>query len=165
MARSTIDEMAGDTQFERYLPDTHEGLVENEKVRKHILCSGQVYHTLYKEREERKAYDVAISRVEQISPFPYDLIHQHLDKYPNAEITWCQEEPLNNGAWSYVSQRLLTLLKQTKHHSNSWPQYVGRDPSSSVATGSKAVHNTEIKKMLDGAFSAEPGNVRFAASW
>lgn len=165
MARSELSEMTGQTQFERYLPENHEKMVEPEKVRKHILCSGQVYHTLYKEREERQAYDVAISRVEQISPFPYDLIGEHLDKYPNAEITWCQEEPLNNGAWSYVSQRLLTLVKQTKHHSERWPQYVGRDPSSSVATGSKAVHLAEIQKILDGAFSTEPGNTRFAASW
>ncbi|TIC73697.1 2-oxoglutarate dehydrogenase, E1 component [Wallemia mellicola] len=164
MARSTLEEMTGETQFERYIPENSEKMVEPEKVRKHILCSGQVYHTLYKEREERQAYDVAISRLEQISPFPYDLIQSHLDKYPNAEITWCQEEPLNNGAWSYVSQRLLTLVKQTKHHSERWPQYVGRDPSSSVATGSKAVHTTEIKKILDAAFSSEPGNVRFAAS-
>lgn len=68
--------MVDDTHFLRYIPDPHpEGeLVAPEEIRRHILCSGQVYHYLLAEREARGIKDVVISRVEQISPFPYDLV-------------------------------------------------------------------------------------------
>lgn len=89
-------------------------------------------------REQRGIKDIAISRVEQLSPFPYELITPHLDKYPNASLLWCQEEPLNNGAWSYVGPRIYTAAGQTEHHKGKYPLYAGRDPTSSVATGSKA---------------------------
>jgi hypothetical protein len=61
----------------------------------------------------------------------------HLDKYPNADIVWAQEEPLNNGAWTYVLPRLRTAADETQHHKGKNPHYAGRDPTSSVATGSK----------------------------
>lgn len=94
--------MSGNTTFQRYIPEPHtEGsLVEPEKIKRHVLCSGQVYYQLLQEREKRGVKDVAISRVEQLSPVPYDLITPHLDKYPNAEIVWAQEEPYNIGAWT-----------------------------------------------------------------
>ena len=85
--------MTGETNFQRYLPDLHpESLVEPAKIRRHVICSGQVYYQLLKEREDRKIDDVAISRLEQICPLPYELLTPHLDKYPNADVMWCQEE-------------------------------------------------------------------------
>ena len=83
--------MVGDTHFERYIPESSTELVEPEKIRRHILCTGkdniflvnvvllihrlgQVYYNLLQEREEKGIKDVAISRLEQISPFPYDLV-------------------------------------------------------------------------------------------
>jgi 2-oxoglutarate dehydrogenase E1 component len=83
--------MIGDTHFQRYLPEPHpEDLVPAEQIRRHILCTGksmplhkihpltrplgQVYHTLLQEREDKGIKDVAISRIEQVSPFPYDLV-------------------------------------------------------------------------------------------
>lgn len=75
MAKSNLDEMTGDTHFERYLPEPHpESLVSPDKIRKHILCSGQVYYQLLKERQDKGINDVAISRFEQLSPLPYDLV-------------------------------------------------------------------------------------------
>ncbi|KAJ7855883.1 2-oxoglutarate dehydrogenase complex E1 component mitochondrial precursor [Mycena olivaceomarginata] len=131
------------------LPEPHpEDLVAPEQITRHILCSGQVYHTLLAAREERGIKDVAISRIEQISPFPYDLIHPHLDKYPNASLLWCQEEPLNNGAWSYVGPRIYTAANKTEHHKGKYPFYAGRGPTSSVATGSKIQHKKEIEQFL-----------------
>lgn len=88
-----MEEFVGETKFERYIPEPHtDALVEPEKIRRHILCSGQVYFQLLKEREDRKINDVAISRLEQLSPLPYDLLTPHLDKYPNADVVWAQEE-------------------------------------------------------------------------
>ncbi|KAL7422265.1 2-oxoglutarate dehydrogenase E1 component [Cryptotrichosporon argae] len=153
LARSALDEMEGETAFQRYLPEAAEQLDAPDKIRRHILCSGQVYYQLLQEREKRGITDVAISRVEQLSPLPYDLITPHLDKYPNAELMWCQEEPLNNGAWTYVQPRLITALKETEHHKDKVPTYVGRKPSSSVATGSKAAHKAEVQAINDGAFA------------
>ncbi|KAH7925936.1 2-oxoglutarate dehydrogenase, E1 component [Leucogyrophana mollusca] len=154
-ARSELSEMIGDTHFQRYLPEPHpENLVPAEEVRRHILCTGQVYHTLLQEREEKGIKDVAISRIEQLSPFPYDLITPHLDRYANADILWCQEEPLNNGAWTYVEPRLRTAANETQYHRGKQLRYAGRDPTSSVATGSKAQHKKEIETFLASAFAA-----------
>jgi 2-oxoglutarate dehydrogenase E1 component len=175
--------MEGDTIFQRYLPDPHpENLAAPEQIRRHVLCSGQVYYQLLQEREKRGINDIAISRVEQISPLPYDMLTPHLDKYPNADLVWAQEEvsssdsrlfklhslltassshqmlilllpqPLNNGAWTYVQPRLITALKQTEHHKSKVPIYAGRKPSSSVATGSKAAHKKEVEMINDMAF-------------
>lgn len=77
MARSTIEELSGETVFERYLPEASEDLEAPEKIRKHVLCTGQVYYQLLKEREDRGIKDVAISRVEQLSPMPYDLVSHY----------------------------------------------------------------------------------------
>ncbi|KAH7904950.1 thiamine diphosphate-binding protein [Hygrophoropsis aurantiaca] len=152
-ARSDLSEMIGDTHFQRYIPEPSENLVAPEEMRRHILCTGQVYHALIQEREEKGIKDVAISRIEQISPFPYDLITSHLDKYPNADLLWCQEEPLNNGAWTYVGPRILTAANETQHHRGKYPYYAGREPTSSVATGSKAQHKKEIESLLAAAFA------------
>ncbi|EJU03084.1 oxoglutarate dehydrogenase [Dacryopinax primogenitus] len=153
MARSKLEEMTGNTQFQRYIPDPHpDSLVPPEEIRKHILCTGQIYYQLLKEREDRGIKDIAISRVEQLSPFPYDLLTPHLDKYPNAELQWLQEEPFNNGAFTYVAPRLRTAGKATEHHKGKVIQYGGRTPYSSVATGSKGVHKKETESYLNQAF-------------
>ncbi|TFK38988.1 2-oxoglutarate dehydrogenase complex E1 component mitochondrial precursor [Crucibulum laeve] len=153
-ARSALDEMIGDTHFQRYIPEPfQESLVAPEEIKRHILCTGQVYFTLLKAREERGIKDVAISRIEQLSPFPYDLLTPHLDQYPNASLLWCQEEPLNNGGWSYVGPRIYTAASKTQHHKGKYPFYAGREPTSSVATGSKAQHKKEIEAFLDAAFN------------
>ncbi|KAG7445780.1 2-oxoglutarate dehydrogenase complex E1 component mitochondrial precursor [Guyanagaster necrorhizus] len=152
-ARSDLAEMIGETNFQRYIPDSHpDCLVAPEHIRRHILCTGQVYQTLVAAREERGITDIAISRIEQISPFPYDMLTPHLDKYPNATLLWCQEEPLNNGAWSYVGPRIYTAASKTENHKGKYPLYAGRDPTSSVATGSKTQHKKEIEQFLNTAF-------------
>ncbi|KXN84600.1 2-oxoglutarate dehydrogenase, mitochondrial, partial [Leucoagaricus sp. SymC.cos] len=156
-ARSTLEEMVGDTHFERYIPEAAEDLVAPEEVKRHILCTGQVYFTLLQAREERGIKDVAISRVEQISPFPYDLVAPHLDNYPNADLLWCQEEPMNNGAWSYIGPRIYTAASQTQYHKGKFPYYAGREPTSSVATGSKSQHKKEIEAFINTAFDTSSG--------
>ena len=75
-----------------------------------------------------------------------------MDKYPNAQLYWCQEEPLNNGAWNYVGPRIYTAAQQTENHKGKYPRYAGREPTSSVATGSKTQHKKEIEQFVNAAF-------------
>lgn len=113
------------------------------------------YQTLLKEREDRGIKDVVLARVEQISPFPYDMVTPYIDRFPNADIQWCQEEPLNAGAWSYVQPRLYTVFKNTEHHAHRTPLYAGRNPSASPATGRKNVHKAEIEMFCNQVFSTD----------
>ncbi|CAO0791400.1 unnamed protein product [Mucor circinelloides] len=163
LARSNLSEMTGNTHFQLYLPESHpETLVAPEQIKKHILCSGQVYYALLKAREQNKMNDIAISRVEQLNPFPFQQIKEHADKYPNAEIVWCQEEPLNMGPWQHVEPRLTTVLAETQHHAGKSPSYAGRPPSASVATGNKKKHYQEEYAFLSKALigqSTEPRGI------
>lgn len=109
-ARSTIEEMTSETNFLRYIPENTQNLTAPRDIRKHILCSGQLYYALVKARETKGVNDIAISRIEQYSPFPYDLLRDHIDTYPNAELVWAQEEPLNMGAWTYVNNRIQSTM-------------------------------------------------------
>ncbi|KAI5474285.1 hypothetical protein MNV49_003661, partial [Pseudohyphozyma bogoriensis] len=155
-ARSTIEEFGPDTHFIRYIPEPEpEGFAAPEDVVRHILCSGQVYYTLLAEREKRGLKNVAISRIEQLSPLPYDLITEHLDRYPNAVHYWVQEEPINNGAWTYMQPRLETAFRETEHHKAKRVYVAGREPTSSVATGSKKQHAKEIEEFCAQAFDLE----------
>ncbi|KAF9586401.1 2-oxoglutarate dehydrogenase E1 component [Lunasporangiospora selenospora] len=156
MARSSLEEMTGNTEFQQFIPEPEgEHLEGRDKITKHILCSGQVYYALVKAREQNKLKNVAISRVEQVSPFPFKLVKEHSDKYPNAEIVWCQEEPLNMGSWFYVAPRIQTSLRETDHHKNKTVRYAGRDPSASVATGNKKKHLAEEYAFLSEALVGE----------
>lgn len=140
--------MTEGTRFQPYIPDPHpESLAAPEEIKRHILCSGQVYFALLAEREARGLKNVVISRVEQLSPVPFNEITPSLDKYPNSDIMWVQEEPLNGGAWGYIQPRLETAFQETEHHKNKRLQIASRAPTSSVATGSKHAHKTENKKV------------------
>jgi len=152
-ARSTIEELGPDTSFIRYLPEPHpEHLDAPDKIRKHVLCSGQVYYALLQERDNRKITDIAISRLEQVAPVPYDLLTPHLDTYPNADLIWAQEEPQNGGALSYLKPRLDTALENTEHHKGKRVKPISRPPTSSVATGLKKVHQSENARIFAALF-------------
>ncbi|KAG8740208.1 2-oxoglutarate dehydrogenase E1 component [Ceratobasidium sp. 414] len=154
LVKSDLSEMTGETHFQRYLPEPHpDELVAPDQIRRHIICSGQVYYTLLKAREDRGIKDIAISRLEQLSPFPYEMLTPHLDKYPNAELMYAQEEPLNCGAWTYVAPRIRTASNETQHHKGTYPKYAGRDPTSSVATGSKMKHKKEVEQLINDALA------------
>lgn len=155
MARSSIEDMTEGTQFERVLPEAHpESLVSQaSEIRRVIFCSGQVYYALLKARESLGCKDVALIRIEQYSPFPFEIVRDQVDLYPNAEVVWAQEEPLNFGAWSYVGSRLKTSLEASEHHAGREVRYVAREPSCSVATGSKKQHKQEEEQIIKDAFA------------
>lgn len=154
LARSSIDDLAEGTRFAPYIPEPHpEDLVAPDQIKRHVLCTGQIYYQILQERESRGVKDLAISRIEQISPVPYAQLTPHLDKYPNAEIMWAQEEPINNGCWTYLSPRLRLACEQTENFKGIRAiKYAGRGPSSSVATGNKAAHKHEIERYLKQIF-------------
>ncbi len=126
-----------------------------------ILCSGQVYVALDKYRNDHKIDNVAITRIEQLNPFPWQQLRENLDMYPNANtIVWAQEEPLNAGAWSFTQPRIETLLNQTEHHDRKHVMYAGRSPSASVATGLKASHTKEEQELLNMAFNVKQDKLK-----
>lgn len=126
-----------------------------------VLCSGQVWTALTKYRQDNNIDNVALTRVEQLNPFPWQQLKENLDKYPNAKtIVWCQEEPLNAGAWSFVQPRIETLLNNTDHHHRKHVMYAGRNPSASVATGLKHVHTKEEADFLKMAFEVKQDKLK-----
>lgn len=105
--------------------------------------------------------NTAITRIEQLNPFPWAQLKENLDSYPNAKtIVWCQEEPLNAGAWSFTQPRIETLLNETQHHDRKHVMYAGRNPSASVATGLKASHMKEEMDLLNHAFRVKQGKLK-----
>ncbi|KAL1511870.1 hypothetical protein AB1Y20_005154 [Prymnesium parvum] len=150
LVKSDIEEFASGTRFQRYLPDVTTELTSDDKVRKLILCSGKVYYDLLAAREAKEINDIAIARVEQISPFPSDMVQKDIVKYPNAEVVWCQEEPKNAGAWSYARPRIVTASRSVRPVQ---PVYVGRGPSAAASTGSANQSAKELQKFLDEAFA------------
>lgn len=155
LCRSSLEDFTGDSAFQWIIPETEHGksVAPPEEIDRVILCSGQVWATLVKAREAGNLRNTAITRIEELHPFPWQQLKDNLDSYPNAKnIVWCQEEPLNAGAWLFVQPRLETLLNQTVHHNRRHVLYAGRNPSASVATGLKASHIKEEEDLLRDAF-------------
>jgi len=123
-----------------------------ERVRRLILCSGKVFFSLDGARKKHLVADTAIVRVEQLYPFPKAEIQAILKKYPNAqEIMWVQEEPRNRGAWTFMQDRLQTMIAET-----AVLKYVGREAASSPATGSYKLHEIEVEEILTAALDLQP---------
>ncbi|XP_047351678.1 2-oxoglutarate dehydrogenase, mitochondrial isoform X5 [Vespa velutina] len=148
-AKSSFDLMLEDTEFLRVIPEEGPAANNSGNVKRLVFCSGKVYYDLKKARSEKKLDDqIAIARVEQISPFPYDLVKKEAAKYPNAELIWSQEEHKNQGAWTYVQPRFHTALNGTRNVT-----YAGRPTAASPATGSKMQHLKELKQILDDSLN------------
>ncbi|KAH7444890.1 hypothetical protein KP509_02G096100 [Ceratopteris richardii] len=144
------------TRFKRLIKDKHPHSDREEGIRRLILCSGKVYYELDEERERSKAFDVAICRIEQLCPFPYNLVQRELNRYPNAEIVWCQEEPMNMGAYSYITPRLATAMRSVNRGAYEDIKYAGRAPSAATATGFLAVHVKEQAELIQKALQSSP---------
>jgi 2-oxoglutarate dehydrogenase E1 component len=118
-----------------------------------VLCSGKVYYDLYEEREKRGIGDIYLMRVEQLYPFPRKEISAEIDKYPAThEIVWCQEEPMNQGAWYQIQHHLLACIDE--RHSL---HYAGRVRSPAPACGHLATHVAEQMALVEQALVAAPG--------
>jgi 2-oxoglutarate dehydrogenase E1 component len=129
--------------------------VEAEKVRRVIACSGKVAYDLIRRRDEKKAWDVAILRVEQLYPFPHKAFAAEMKRFSDAtEVIWCQDEPQNQGAWFFVQHYV---------HENMFDGqklgYAGRSASASPAVGYAHLHQEQQKALLDQAFGKLKGFV------
>ncbi|MGJ8673651.1 2-oxoglutarate dehydrogenase E1 component [Rubritalea sp.] len=145
-AVSDIEDFATGTCFQEILPDDKE-FANPEKVDRIVFCSGKVYYDLVQHRKENGIEDTAILRVEQLYPYHEEMVKALSSQFPNAaKFVWCQEEPKNMGAWSFINPLLMETF-------DARIRYSGRKAASSPATGSKAVHKKEQKALLDNAFN------------
>jgi 2-oxoglutarate dehydrogenase E1 component len=150
LAVSSLDELAKGS-FQLVIGEHRE--LAAKKVKRVVLCSGKVYYDLLEEAEKRELQDVAIVRVEQLYPFPRTEVSAELDKYPSAkEVIWCQEEPMNQGAWFQIRHHLQACTGSK--HSLS---YAGRARSPAPAAGHLNTHNAEQAALVEQALTAPIG--------
>lgn len=153
VCKSSLEEFGEGTSFQRVIPEESSGLDDPNGIKRLIFCSGKVYYDILKERSLRNMKNVAIARLEQISPFPFDLVAAEAAKYPNAEVVWRQEESKNMGAWAYVQPRFATALRTLEDGvQRAQVTYVGRDPSAAPATGSITTHQAENQALMKETF-------------
>jgi 2-oxoglutarate dehydrogenase E1 component len=159
-AVSSLQAMSADATFHRILWDqaeTHKNevtkLVKDDKIRRVVLCTGKVYYDLFEEREKRGIDDIYLMRVEQLYPFPLKALVNALLRFKKADLVWCQEEPKNMGAWSFVEPYLEWVLGQCGSKSKR-ARYAGRPASAATATGLMSKHLAQLKAFIDDAFSA-----------
>jgi 2-oxoglutarate dehydrogenase E1 component len=111
-----------------------------------LLCSGKVYYDLSQARAERKIEDTAIIRVEQLYPLPIEEIRAVLRRYPQAtDFAWVQEEPANQGAWSFITLNLLEHLEGISL------RRISRAPAAAPAVGSTKLHDAEQAALIEAA--------------
>jgi 2-oxoglutarate dehydrogenase E1 component len=147
-AASTLEEIANGT-FETVIGEID--AIDPKRVRRVIACAGKVYFDLLAARRERKLDDIALLRVEQLYPFDDRRFAEQLRRFPNAkELVWCQEEPLNQGAWYAKAHRLQSVLGK-----GQTLRVVARPASSSPAVGYVSIHLEQQKRIVDEALDSK----------
>ncbi|HWY62076.1 MAG TPA: 2-oxoglutarate dehydrogenase E1 component [Rhizomicrobium sp.] len=156
---SFLSDMGPSNSFHRVLRDQAEvvpgattvALVPDDKIQRVVLCSGKVYFDLMEEREKRGESRIQILRLEQLYPFPENVLAQELNRFPKAEFVWCQEEPKNQGAWNFVKLRIEEII--VKLGGTRGPRYVGRPEYASTAAGLMKQHLAELAAFLNEALT------------
>ncbi|WP_425084307.1 2-oxoglutarate dehydrogenase E1 component [Ruegeria profundi] len=160
LAVSTAEDFTTGSSFHRVLwDDAQQGnsdtkLAADDKIKRVVLCSGKVYYDLLEERDARGIDDVYLMRIEQYYPFPAHSLINELERFKGAEIVWCQEEPKNQGAWTFIEPNIEWVLTRigAKH---TRPLYVGRATSASPATGLASQHKAQQEALVNEALSLE----------
>ncbi|MDI6097873.1 multifunctional oxoglutarate decarboxylase/oxoglutarate dehydrogenase thiamine pyrophosphate-binding subunit/dihydrolipoyllysine-residue succinyltransferase subunit [Actinoplanes sp. NEAU-A12] len=120
--------------------------LDGGSVKRVLLCSGKVYYDLFQARAERGITDTAIIRMEQIYPLPVEELKAVLAQYPNAEdFAWVQEEPANQGAWSFVALNLLEHLEGVRL------RRISRPSAAAPAVGSAKLHEAEQQALVEAS--------------
>ena len=149
---SRLDEMGPGSGFHRVIPETGP-IAADDAVRRVVLCSGKVYFDLIKARAASGDNRVALIRIEQLYPFPFNSLSKELARYRNAEIVWCQEEPKNMGAWNFVDRRIEEVLAGLDIAAKR-PCFAGRADAASPATGLFKRHVEEQAQLVADALAA-----------
>ncbi len=144
LAVSTLEDLA-DGQFQAVIDEAE--TIDPIKVERVVLCSGKVYYDLLEKRSSAELNNVALVRMEQLYPFPYNEMKDVLGRYPNvSSVVWCQEEPRNQGAWRANRHRIERCFKA------GFPvEYCGRAPSASPAVGYANQHQIQQQLLVDEA--------------
>ncbi len=160
LAVSTAEEFTTGSSFHRVLwDDAQHGnsdtkLVKDDKIKRVVMCSGKVYYDLLEERDARGIDDVYLMRIEQFYPFPAHSLINELERFKGAEMIWCQEEPKNQGAWTFIEPNIEWVLSRIKAK-HTRPRYVGRATSASPATGLASQHKAQQQALVNEALSIE----------
>ncbi|WP_049722109.1 2-oxoglutarate dehydrogenase E1 component [Gilvimarinus polysaccharolyticus] len=148
LATSSIEELA-EGGFQNVIGE-HD--IAPDKAKRVVLCSGKVYYHLLEERTTREQDDVALIRLEQLYPFPEEELKAALAPYANVkDVVWCQEEPMNQGAWYSTQHHIRRVVYDL--NPELFLGYVGRDPSAAPAAGYASVHLEEQKRFINEALS------------
>lgn len=151
-ATSTLEELAHG-KFNMVLRD--QGNLDAEKAKRVVLCAGKVYYDLAAYRTENEREDTAIVRIEQLYPFPKEELYEALKGYTNLEqIVWCQEEPLNQGAWYQSQHHMRVVADMLGSGLGHTLKFAGRPASAAPAAGYMSVHVEQQRQLVDDAFNA-----------
>ncbi|MCR9124569.1 MAG: 2-oxoglutarate dehydrogenase E1 component [Rhodobacteraceae bacterium] len=129
-------------------------LVADDKIRRVVMCSGKVYYDLLEERDARGIDDIYLLRVEQFYPFPALSLVKELERFKDAQVIWCQEEPKNQGAWQFIEPNIEWVLGRIDA-THKRPVYVGRATSASPATGLASQHKAQQAALVNEALTIE----------
>jgi 2-oxoglutarate dehydrogenase E1 component len=151
-AASPLAEMGPGSGFRRVIGES-ERIAPDDAVRRVVLCTGKVYFDLLKARAEAGETRVALVRIEELYPFPFAALAEILQRYRRAEIVWCQEEPRNMGAWSFVAERIEQILSRLDIAAKR-PRFVGRAEAAAPATGFFKRHLDEQTQLIENALAA-----------
>jgi 2-oxoglutarate dehydrogenase E1 component len=151
LATSTLDELATGT-FQTVIDEIDE--INKADVTRLVICGGKVYYDILEKRRELGLNHIAIVRIEQLYPYPKDIINELLESYPNLkDVVWAQEEPKNQGAWLFVAPRLYEEILPTgrpiKIH------YAGREASAAPACGSPYLHAKQQSGLVLDALAVQ----------
>jgi 2-oxoglutarate dehydrogenase E1 component len=149
---SHLDEMAPGTSFHRVIGESA-AITNDDAVRRVVLCTGKIYFELAKRRAEQDEQRVALLRIEQLYPFPFNSLAKVLQRYRNADILWCQEEPQNMGAWNFVDRRIEQVLGGLDVAAKR-PRFAGRGEAASPATGLYKRHVKEQAQLVAEALAS-----------
>jgi 2-oxoglutarate dehydrogenase E1 component len=148
---SRLADFGPGTAFHRVMYE-NEMPAPDDKIKRVVLCTGKVFYDLEAERDAREQSDITMLRLEQIAPFPEKALEAELARFPQADIIWCQEEPQNMGAWTFVAPKIEALLLKLDGACQR-PRYAGRTESASPATGQNKVHLAEQAALVNDALT------------
>jgi len=155
---TSIDDFVGKSSFHRVLWDDAEKgrsstkLKTDDDIKRVVMCSGKIYYDLLAERDERGIDNIYLLRIEQLYPVANAALQKEMKRFKNADVVWCQEEPKNQGAWSFINPHIERNLNElgAKH---TRPQYIGREAAAAPATGLASTHKKEQIALVDQALT------------